>query len=144
MFLFENTNKSDWQQANGLSYTKQDKKITIVLDAGHGGRDPGKVGINGAEEKKINLSIALKLKELLDQNDINVILTREDDNGLYSENDRNRKQADMRKRVEIINNSDAVAVISIHQNSFPQEDQKGAQVFYYSHSKLRHEKQGKK
>jgi N-acetylmuramoyl-L-alanine amidase len=122
------------QSMEALGATGKDK-VTVVIDPGHGGRDPGKVGVNGALEKDINLSIALKLKELLTQNDINVIMIREDDIGLYSESDSNKKMADMRKRVDIINNSDAVLSISIHQNSFTQESVKGAQVFYYSNSK---------
>lgn len=52
------------------------EKICIVVDAGHGGSDPGKVGINGALEKDINLTIALKLKDLLEQREISVVLTR--------------------------------------------------------------------
>ncbi len=113
---------------------KKGEKLTIAVDAGHGGRDPGKVGINGALEKDINLSIALKLRDLLELNDINVIMIREDDSGLYSESDSNKKAVDMRKRVDIINNSDAVLAISIHQNSFTQESIKGAQVFYFTGS----------
>jgi N-acetylmuramoyl-L-alanine amidase len=109
-------------------------KVTIVIDPGHGGRDPGKVGVNGALEKDVNLAIALKLKDLLEQNDINVIMTRTEDIGLYSETDSNKKQVDLNKRVEIINNSDAAFAISIHQNSFSQENVKGAQVFYHIQS----------
>lgn len=109
-------------------------KITIVIDPGHGGRDPGKVGVNGALEKDINLAIALRLKDILEQNDINVIMTREEDIGLYSETDSNKKRADLNKRIEIINSNDPVFAISIHQNSFGQENVKGAQVFYYSQS----------
>ena len=109
-------------------------KVTIVIDPGHGGRDPGKVGVNGALEKDVNLAIALKLKDLLEQNDINVIMTRTEDIGLYSETDSNKKRVDLNKRVEIINNSDAAFAISIHQNSFSQENVKGAQVFYHIQS----------
>jgi N-acetylmuramoyl-L-alanine amidase len=105
-----------------------------VIDPGHGGRDPGKVGVNGALEKDVNLAIALKLKDLLEQNDINVIMTRTEDIGLYSETDSNKKRVDLNKRVEIINNSDAAFAISIHQNSFSQENVKGAQVFYHIQS----------
>ncbi len=114
---------------------KQKEQLTIVLDAGHGGRDPGKVGINGALEKDINLSIALKLRDLLELNDINVIMTREEDTGLYSESDSNKKVVDMRKRVDLINNSNAALAVSVHQNSFTQESIKGSQVFYFSNSK---------
>lgn len=113
---------------------KENTKITIVIDPGHGGRDPGKVGVNGTLEKGINLSIALKLKDLLEQNDINVIMTRTEDEGLYSESDSNKKRADLNNRISIINSSDAIFSVSIHQNSFSQENVKGAQVFYYAES----------
>jgi N-acetylmuramoyl-L-alanine amidase len=111
---------------------KSEGKQTIVIDAGHGGRDPGKVGVNNELEKDINLSVALKLKSLLEQNDYNVIMTRSDDTGLYSEGDSNKKVSDMRKRVDIINSSNAALAISIHQNSFTTEEIKGSQFFYYS------------
>ena len=108
--------------------------LTVAIDAGHGGFDPGKVGINNSLEKNINLSIAYKLKNYLEQNDISVLMTRKEDKGLYKESDRNRKLADMQKRVTIINSSKALIAISIHQNSFTQENVKGAQVFYYQNS----------
>lgn len=122
------------QAGSAAGLIKQKDKITVVLDAGHGGRDPGKVAVNGALEKDINLSISLKLKTLLEQNDINVVMIRKDDSGLYSESDSNKKAADMRNRVDIINKSGAAIAVSIHQNSFTQESIKGAQVFYYSNS----------
>lgn len=120
-----------------IFFTKDDpdnKLITIVIDPGHGGRDPGKVGINNALEKDINLSIAFKLKSLLEQNDINIIMTREEDVGLYQESDPNKKRADLNNRVDLIRSSKADLAISIHQNSFTQEYVKGAQVFYYQKS----------
>lgn len=136
VFLLANPSIDVMKQVGfAIESGKQKDKPTIIVDAGHGGRDPGKVGINGALEKDINLSIALKLKKLLEQNDYNVIMIREDDSGLYSESDSNKKAVDMRKRVDIINNSNAVLAISIHQNSFTQESIKGAQVFYYSNSR---------
>jgi N-acetylmuramoyl-L-alanine amidase len=110
------------------------KQITIVIDPGHGGRDPGKVGVNHALEKDINLSIAIKLKNLLELNDIKVIMTREDDSGLYSESDSYKKRADLNNRIDIIHSNKADFAISIHQNSFTQEDCRGAQVFYYQKS----------
>lgn len=109
-------------------------KITIVIDAGHEGADPGKIGINNVLEKDINLKIAYKLKVLLEQNDIHVIMTRLDQNCLCSSYDKNWKQIDMNKRVKIINQSNAQLAISIHQNSFSQESSKGAQMFYYTGS----------
>ena len=110
------------------------KPCTIVLDAGHGGDDPGKIGINGALEKDINLSITLKLKQLLENKGYNVVLTREDSNDLSSEDASNHKREDMNKRVEIMSNSDAAITVSIHQNSFTNESVYGPQVFYYASS----------
>jgi N-acetylmuramoyl-L-alanine amidase len=85
-------------------------------------------------EKDINLQIALKLKVYLEKNDINVVMTRTEDDGLDLDSDSYKKAADMRRRVEAINNSDAVIAVSIHQNSFTQESIKGSQVFYYTQS----------
>ena len=62
-----------------------------MIDAGHGGNDPGKVGVNGANEKDINLKIALLLKQYLTSQNINVIMTRDSDTGLYSENAKIKK-----------------------------------------------------
>ena len=61
-------------------------QYTIVIDAGHGGRDGGSVGVNGTVEKEINLRYALALKDKLIKAGYNVVLTRKDDNGLYDEN----------------------------------------------------------
>lgn len=111
------------------------KPLCIVIDAGHGGSDPGKVGINGALEKDINLALALKLSKLLEQKNISVVLTRDSDIGLYPADTTNQKAADMQKRCEIITEANPVFTISLHQNSYPAEEVKGAQVFYYEHSK---------
>ena len=110
------------------------EKICIVVDAGHGGSDPGKVGINGALEKDINLSIALKLKDLLEQREISVVLTRDSDAGLSPADATNKKAADMQKRCQIIADANPAFTVSIHQNSYTTEDIKGAQVFYYGQS----------
>ena len=109
-------------------------KKTVVIDSGHGGIDPGKKSDNGILEKDVNLSIAKKLQKKLIDTGFNVVMTREDENGLYSENDDNKKIADMKKRCQIIKDSKADIVVSIHQNSFQSQDVKGAQVFYYKHS----------
>lgn len=113
-------------------------KLSIVIDAGHGGMDPGKVGINGELEKDINLSIALKLKVAIEKDDkLNAVvtLTRTDDMGHYTDSDSNKKMADMRKRCEIIEEVNPEMVISIHQNSYHSSKVRGAQVFYYKESK---------
>lgn len=118
---------------SGNSANVSGKKL-VVIDAGHGGKDPGKVGTNNSLEKDINLSIALKLKILLENNDIEVLMVRTEDKGLYSEADRNKKSADMRNRVALINDSKAGLAVSIHQNSFEESSSTGAQVFYHNKS----------
>ncbi len=112
----------------------ESKNPCIVIDAGHGGADPGKLGINGEEERELNLQIALRLKRLLEAEEIEVVLTRTDENGLYSEGADNKKLEDMHKRCEIITEAMPVFTISIHQNSYPEEYVKGAQTFYYGKS----------
>ena len=107
---------------------------TVAIDSGHGGIDPGKISADGILEKDVNLAIASKLKILLEQSGITVIMTRADDNGLYQESDSNKKAADMKKRCSIINGSKADIAVSIHQNSYVGEASKGAQVFYYKQS----------
>lgn len=112
----------------------EEDHICIVVDAGHGGSDPGKVGINKAEEKDINLKIAGYLKKFLEKDDIEVVMTRSDEKGLYSANANNKKAEDMRRRCEIIEKAKPAFTVSIHQNSYPEEYVRGAQVFYYGQS----------
>lgn len=107
----------------------------IVIDAGHGGDDPGKIGINGALEKDINLTIAHKLRELLESQGYEIIMTRTTGEGLYQPGTKNMKVDDMQKRCGIITKAMPVFTVSIHQNSYPEEYVKGAQVFYYGQSK---------
>ena len=122
----------------GAIYVQQSKvgeeKTCIVIDAGHGGTDPGKIGINGKKEKDINLQIAKELKKKLEKEGIEVVMTRESDEGLYNSSSRNKKVDDMKKRCKIIDEAKPVFTISIHQNSYPEEYVKGAQVFYYGQS----------
>lgn len=112
----------------------EEKKLCVVVDAGHGGMDPGKVGVNGALEKDINLQIAEALKKYLEAEDIEVVMTRESDDGLYDANASNKKVQDMKRRIELIDEVKPVITVSIHQNSYPEENVHGAQVFFYSGS----------
>ena len=109
-------------------------KTCIVLDAGHGGSDPGKVGCNDALEKDINLSIVLKLKTLFENKGYKVVLTRSDDTVPADENSRSVKVEDLRNRVKLITDTNPVMTISIHQNSFPDASVSGPQVFYFEQS----------
>lgn len=117
-----------------MASTSPETGYKVAIDPGHGGNDPGKVGVNGEEEKGINLEIAYKLKKCLENEGIEVVLTRTDDNGLYEESDTNKKASDMKKRCEIITQEAVDIVVSIHQNSYTDREVNGAQVFYYTHS----------
>jgi len=123
------------QYVNSSDVKKGDNSRTIIIDPGHGGGDPGKVGINNALEKDLNLQISEKLKNHLEDKGFTVIMTRTTDTGLNESSDTNKKIADLKKRVSLINDTNPPLVVSIHQNSYPQESVKGAQVFFYSHSK---------
>lgn len=116
------------------SVLSDNKPYTVVIDAGHGGFDSGKVGVDGSLEKDINLIIAQKLEKLLQAADVNVIMTRTDDTGLYDESSDNKKRQDMTRRAALMNEANADCVVSIHQNSYTQESIDGAQVFYYTGS----------
>lgn len=104
--------------------------ITIVLDAGHGGRDGGSVGVNGTVEKEINLEYVLKLKDKLVENGYKVILTRKNDDGLYSATSKNKKLSDMNERFKIIKKANPNLVVSIHMNSYTSSSAKGAVTYY--------------
>ncbi len=110
------------------------EEICVVIDAGHGGTDPGKVGINGVLEKDLNLKIANLVKKFLEAQDIKVVMTRTDEGGLYDANASNKKVQDMKRRIAIIEEAQPEIVISIHQNSYQEEYVHGAQVFYYTGS----------
>jgi len=97
----------------------------VIIDAGHGGGDPGAIGVTGTLEKDINLNSALKLQQFIEQNGGMVIMTRTADE-MLAEN--KREDMKVRKRLREENSGDIF--ISIHLNSFPQEGCHGAQTFY--------------
>ena len=119
-------------------YTEADqveaKQAQVILDAGHGGSDPGKIGLNNILEKDINLAITEKVKKCLEKEKITAELTRKEDKGLGTTGDGSKKTEDMQARVKMINETKPVLTVSIHQNSYQQESVKGAQVFYYATS----------
>ena len=98
----------------------------IVIDPGHGGEDPGKVGVNDILEKDINLQISMKVRDLLEEVGITVVMTREDDKVP------DRKKEDLGERVELINKTKPTLALCIHQNSYTTPDIFGAQVFYHT------------
>lgn len=106
----------------------------VVIDIGHGGDDPGKVGINNALEKDVNLAIGKCLARYLKSAGYSVLLTRESDVSLATPGESNQKLSDFKNRTALINNAAPMAVVSIHQNSFPAESVNGTQVFYSSNT----------
>ena len=115
-------------------HNETDGKMVVILDAGHGGYDPGKIGINGKIEKDINLQIAEKLQKILENKGIKVVMTRKSDTDLFRAEEHIDKVEDMEKRIEIAEKYDKKIFVSIHQNSFTTESVRGPQVFYYKAS----------
>ncbi len=106
---------------------------TIVIDAGHGGIDGGAVAEDGTVEKDINLSISKYLKNSLQKYGATVIMTRDSDISLHSDDSesvKSKKHSDLINRRKIANNSGADLIISIHLNYFTEHQYKGAQMFY--------------
>lgn len=105
----------------------------VVLDAGHGLPDEGAVGFTGTTEQAINLSIVLKLQKLIEQSGAKVILTRSDENGIYSLDSnsiRSKKISDIKNREKIIDESNADICVSIHLNKYTVSKYSGWQTFY--------------
>ena len=108
--------------------------ITIILDAGHGGKDVG-ASYKKIYEKDLNLKLTLCLKEILEKKNANVILIRNGDYDLSTPNAKRRKKSDFDNRIKLINTSKADIYLSIHLNYFSNPVYKGAQVFYTNNFK---------
>lgn len=114
---------------SALGVSNNANRITIVIDAGHGGRDGGSVGTNGTVEKDLNLKYSKMLADKLYEAGFRVVMTRKTDMGLYSPLDKNKKISDMNKRMEIIKKANPNLVVSIHMNSFGDRTVRGYQIF---------------
>jgi N-acetylmuramoyl-L-alanine amidase len=108
-----------------------DEKI-ILIDPGHGGIDGGASGKSGVLEKDINLIIGKKLKTLLEEKGYKVLISREEDKGLYTDDGtiRKKKIQDLENRLKMKKDTNCDMFISIHLNAFPQTQYYGAQVWY--------------
>lgn len=132
LFLLMGAIVASWKlselTANVSKEEKKEKKdqVVIVVDPGHGGEDPGKVGINDVLEKDLNLQIAKKVKKLLEEAGIKIVMTRTNDKVPDA------KKEDLNQRVQLINETKPKLALCIHQNSYPDEKIKGAQVFYHT------------
>ncbi len=96
-------------------------RIVIAVDPGHGGPDPGAVGINGLQEKFVTLDISQRLAHNLQQRGIQAVLTRTDDRDL-----------DLAPRVLRASQVQARAFVSIHANAFTRADVNGVETYYYA------------
>lgn len=112
-------------------FAATDEKMTVVIDAGHGGIDGGVTGkTTGIKESDVNLAIAFALKDELSDMGFRVVLTRKTEAGLYDTTAKGFKKRDMEKRKQIIEDANPSMVISLHQNFYPSKTTRGAQVFY--------------
>ena len=102
---------------------------TVVIDAGHGGKDRGTSGVDGTAEKVINLEIALSLRDYLMVSGINTVCVREGDYEIYPVGS-DKNKSDLYNRLDFINSVDNAVMISIHQNHFSDEREHGAQIWY--------------
>ena len=132
LFLLMGAIIASWKLSElTANVSKEEKKakkdqVVIVVDPGHGGEDPGKVGINDVLEKDLNLQIAKKVKKLLEEAGIKIVLTRTNDKVPDA------KKEDLNQRVQLINETKPKLALCIHQNSYPDAKIKGAQVFYHT------------
>lgn len=121
-------------QVSGKMASGQEQKPVIAIDPGHGGDDPGMIGVGGLEEKGINLEVSQRLKSALEQKGFAVVMTRDEDQGLYDASAQNKKAQDMQRRISLLDEAQPVLTVSIHQNSYQDSGVRGPQVFYYKDS----------
>lgn len=105
---------------------------TIVLDAGHGGSDPGAIGPNGIREKDVAFAVTNKLAARLKNAGVNVVLTRTSDVDVYAPHASGAQE--LQARVNVAERNNAAAFISIHANSFTSPSAHGTETYYYSGS----------
>ncbi len=113
--------------------------LVVVIDAGHGGNDPGKVSKDGILEKDVNLQIAFCVEKELEARGVKTVMLRTTDDNLATAGATNKKNSDMKNRVALINDSSPDFLISIHQNSFTDPMVRGPQVFYHGSSEASEE-----
>ncbi len=108
------------------------ESVQYIIDPGHGVPDGGAVGADGTTEQELNLAISLKIEAMLRKKKINCILTRSDENSIYTEGEsiHAKKVSDIRNRVDLATKNKNIPVVSIHLNTFPDRSVSGTQVFY--------------
>jgi len=112
---------------------------TYIIDPGHGGEDGGAIAISGKTESAVNLEISLRLDPLLHFYGVNTMMTRREDLSLHDESAktlRQKKISDLHHRVAMIEEVQNATLVSIHQNSYPEQKYRGMQVFYNDQASL--------
>lgn len=113
------------------------QKVTVVLDAGHGGEDGGASTYGGLPEKELNLMIAEEIYSLLSAAGINTVMTRTEDILLYDKNSDykgHKKSMDLAARLKMARETENGVLVSIHMNAFPEPKYGGLQVYYSKNS----------
>ncbi len=129
--MFTSMGYKGLRSSNQIEISSSATIPTVIIDAGHGGEDPGAV-TNELIEKELNLEISNLLNEILISNGYKTFLTRNDDRLLYNNGEESRKKFyDIRNREKLANSVDNAVFISIHMNKFPASYCKGLQAFYY-------------
>lgn len=132
----------------GISFIDKNQEIVasgsivnnpiVLLDAGHGGEDPGAVSdYSDIKEKDINLSIAKKVQSLLSSQNIATNMTRDEDKLIYTPETTNivqKRRQDLLRRKKMMDENNSGIVVSIHLNKFPQTQYFGAQTFFANNS----------
>ena len=117
----------------GLTSAQPSDDFVIILDPGHGGVDGGAVGVNGTVEKRINLEISLRLRDVFTAAGYTVIMTRDTDKSIHdssADTIREMKVSDLHNRLALTEMYPNSLLISIHQNTLGNSSVTGAQVFY--------------
>lgn len=101
----------------------------VVIDPGHGGSDPGAIGVRGTREKQLNLNMAMQLKAIVEKSGAKVLMTRDNDIDVSGPNATDRDE--LQARTSVANNNKADIFISIHHNSSANSDRSGTGTYYY-------------
>ncbi len=118
----QGTDATTVQKNNNNKYVAKKPKPIIVIDAGHGGKDPGAIGVTGTYEKRLTLSAALELKKALEATGkYRIVMTRSTDKALA-----------LRQRVDIARKNNGSLFISIHADSAPNKKARGLSVYTIS------------
>lgn len=121
---------------NDNDITEQSNSNTspvIIIDAGHGNPDGGAVSSDGTQEQYINLDIARKINEYLQELGYETIMTRTDDDSIHdpsADTIRQKKVSDIHNRLKIIQDNPDSIFVSVHLNYYTESKYNGAQVFY--------------